>query len=90
MAADASAYVRALVLWAKMSPTGLADLRAEFFRLFQEQQSAGGKALVSTTINGKQASWMVAMNTEDKFSAVGEALRILTSSNNKKTLAQIV
>jgi hypothetical protein len=88
MAVDAS-YVRALVLWAKLSPTGLADLRAEFMRLYDEAKTGNGKTLTSTTVNGKSAGWSIQMTTEQKFTAVAEALQILTRSAKTRTQASI-
>jgi hypothetical protein len=88
MAVDAG-YVRALVLWAKLSPTGLADLRAELMRLYDASKSGGGKTLTSTTINGKSAGWSVQMTAEDKFTAVAEALQILTRAARSRTQALI-
>jgi hypothetical protein len=75
-------FVNALVTYADVKGDS-SDIEAEFDALFQRisSNSDAGKALVSASINGKSFGYELTISAEDKFAAIGEALRIIKGLN---------
>lgn len=79
-----------LVLYARITPGGKAELRARFTKLFAEIQLGRGKTLIETDVNGTKAGWKVSITVEESFQAHAEALKILNGRGRRHTQARIV